>query len=78
MILADIVNELQRQCGITVGVEVDAAQFRAKDLPQIVGDSRKINSATGWSPKIPLEKTLQSLLDYWRTATKPDAEKDKD
>lgn len=29
------------------------------------GDTTKLRELTGWEPKIPIEETLQSLLDYW-------------
>jgi GDP-4-dehydro-6-deoxy-D-mannose reductase len=49
-----------------VKIKVDPAKLRKADIPYLAGSSRKIKSRTGWEPRIPLEKTLQDLLEYWR------------
>ena len=43
--------------------ERDASLARASDIPHLVGNSEKLRAATGWSPRFPLEQTLQSMLD---------------
>jgi GDP-4-dehydro-6-deoxy-D-mannose reductase len=30
------------------------------------GTSEKFTKRTGWRPEIPIDQTLQDLLDYWR------------
>ena len=30
------------------------------------GSAERFHAATGWVPEIPLEKTFEDLLDYWR------------
>jgi nucleoside-diphosphate-sugar epimerase len=30
------------------------------------GSAERFHAATGWTPEIPLEKTFEDLLDYWR------------
>ncbi|MDH4272706.1 MAG: GDP-mannose 4,6-dehydratase [Candidatus Aminicenantes bacterium] len=49
-----------------VRVEQDPERLRKVDIPHLVGDNRKIRSETGWEPRIPLERTLADILDYWR------------
>jgi GDP-4-dehydro-6-deoxy-D-mannose reductase len=44
----------------------DAALQRPVDIPVLRGDSTKLRAATGWEPRIPLEETLEDLLDEWR------------
>lgn len=44
----------------------DAALQRPVDIPVLRGDSTKLRQATGWEPRIPLEETLEDLLDEWR------------
>jgi GDP-4-dehydro-6-deoxy-D-mannose reductase len=73
LLLADLVKELHRNCGVAVKIEVDHARVRPDDIPQIVGDPGKLHKTTGWLPKIPLERTLKELLAYWREAIKQDA-----
>jgi len=33
-----------------------------------VPDTSKFKAHTGWEPKIPFEKTMQDLLEYWRVS----------
>jgi GDP-4-dehydro-6-deoxy-D-mannose reductase len=44
----------------------DASLFRPNDAPLLVGDHARLSEATGWVPEIPLEKTVDDLLDHWR------------
>jgi len=46
--------------------EVDATRLRPSDVPRLEGDCQKFKRKTGWAPEIPLEKTLEDLLEYWR------------
>jgi len=44
-------------------LEVDAADVRADAVPHLVGDSTKLRSVTGWTPRRTLDETLQEVLD---------------
>ncbi len=50
-----------------IKVETDPALLRPIDVPELVCDNSKINKATGWEPKIPIETTLKETLEYWRS-----------
>jgi len=52
-----------------VEVRVDPARLRPSDVPVQVGDPARLRAATGWQPRIPLERTLSDLLDDWRART---------
>ncbi|HXK11147.1 MAG TPA: GDP-mannose 4,6-dehydratase [Vicinamibacteria bacterium] len=52
-----------------VEVRVDPARLRPSDVPVQVGDPSRLRAATGWEPRIPLERTLSNLLDDWRART---------
>jgi GDP-4-dehydro-6-deoxy-D-mannose reductase len=67
VLLADLVRQLQEYCSAAVKIEVDPDRVRPSEVPQMLGDPGKLQRATGWSAKIPLESTLQALLAYWRT-----------
>jgi nucleoside-diphosphate-sugar epimerase len=41
----------------------DPSLVRSVDIPHLVGDSTKLRRATGWSPAISVEQTLQELID---------------
>ena len=50
-----------------ISVITDPQKFRPADAPDIVCNNKKLVELTGWQPQIPLTKTLQSTLDYWRS-----------
>jgi GDP-4-dehydro-6-deoxy-D-mannose reductase len=50
-----------------IAYEIDPARVRKVDIPFLAGDNRKIREATGWTPTIPLERTLSDMVDYWRS-----------
>ena len=39
--------------------------YRPIDIAYQHGDSTELTELTGWTPKIPIEKTLEDLLEYW-------------
>jgi GDP-4-dehydro-6-deoxy-D-mannose reductase len=49
-----------------VAVEMDPDRLRPSDVEILIGDSSKFRADTGWEPRIPFERTLSDLLDYWR------------
>jgi GDP-4-dehydro-6-deoxy-D-mannose reductase len=61
-----VLDTLLSFSGVEIEVEVDPARLRVADIPHLVGDHGRFTSATGWTPDIPLEQTLQDLLDGWR------------
>ena len=54
---------------VKVTVVQDPALFRPNDTPLLLGDLSRIQEDTGWSPMIPIEKTVDDLLEYWRGLT---------
>ncbi len=54
---------------VKVDVIQDPALLRPNDTPVVLGDLSRIQADTGWSPQIPLEKTVDDLLTYWRSLT---------
>jgi GDP-4-dehydro-6-deoxy-D-mannose reductase len=51
----------------TVKVEVIQKADRKADTAVTRAGAEKLKSATGWLPRIPLQKTLRDILDYWRS-----------
>ena len=39
--------------------------YRPIDIHYQHGDSSELMNLTGWKPEIPIEKTLEDLLNYW-------------
>lgn len=50
-----------------IGLAPDADLMRPVDLPVLRGDPGKLQADTGWSPTIPLQQTLEDLLENMRT-----------
>ena len=49
-----------------IRVHVDPVRFRPNDVPLLLGDPRRLRDELGWRPAIPLEQTLDDILQYWR------------
>jgi len=64
--VGDLLDALVALSPRAIAVEVDSSRFRPSDNPLLLGDGSRIAAETGWSPEIPIERTLQDLLDYWR------------
>lgn len=58
-------DELIRLSGLNIKKEIYKPFYRDIDIYYQHGDTTKLRELTGWEPKIPIEETLQSLLDYW-------------
>ncbi|MDD4849680.1 MAG: GDP-mannose 4,6-dehydratase [Gemmiger sp.] len=64
--IAKVLDILQERTGITVQVEAMGDRIRPVDTPIFEADVTKIYNDTGWKAEIPLEQTVQDMLDYWR------------
>lgn len=62
----EVLDILVSMARTPVTVEVDPGKLRRADVPVLRGDNRKLRELTGWSPRIPLERTLQDLLEWCR------------
>jgi len=61
--LLDVLVGLSHQ---TIDIELDPSRLRPSDRPVIAGDRSRLSAETGWTPEIPIERTLDDLLNYWR------------
>lgn len=64
--IRDVLDRLVAKARVPVYIRVDEARFRPHDVPLLVGDPRRIREDLGWSPVIPLDQTLDDVLEYWR------------
>jgi GDP-4-dehydro-6-deoxy-D-mannose reductase len=51
---------------VEIEVRQDPSRMRPSDVEVLLADNTKFRTLTGWEPEIPLEKTLEDLLNYWR------------
>jgi GDP-4-dehydro-6-deoxy-D-mannose reductase len=65
--IGDLVDLLRARARTAITIEQDPARLRPNDIPVLFGSHARLAADTGWSPRIPLEQTLDDLLDYWRT-----------
>lgn len=65
----DLLDMLLARARVPIAVTVDPALYRPNDNPIVVGDSSRLREETGWQPSIPIERTLDDLLEYWRQQT---------
>lgn len=64
--LRDLVDMLVSRSQVEIEIMVDADRYRPAEVPVLVGDNSRIVADLGWRPEIPIEKTIDDLLDYWR------------
>lgn len=64
--ISEILKKLVSMAKVTITIEVDQERLKPIDIPDNRADISKITSETGWKPEIPLETSLENVLDYWR------------
>ncbi len=66
--IQDLLDRLIAQSRVRLEVRQRSEPARKADTAVTRADSRKLCQATGWSPRIPLDRTLADILDDWRKA----------
>jgi len=66
----DILNMLVQMARVKVEIRQDPARVRTTQVMDVRGSYEKIKAAAGWSPEIPLAKTLRDLLNWHRDRLK--------
>jgi GDP-4-dehydro-6-deoxy-D-mannose reductase len=66
--VADIARGLVARATRPLRLTVDPSLVRATDVPVLVGDATRLVAATGWQPEIPLDQTLDDVLEDARAA----------
>ena len=64
--IAEVIAILRTHARVPLRVHSDPALRRAVDVERIVGSHDRATRDTGWTPRIPLDETLGTLLDDWR------------
>jgi GDP-4-dehydro-6-deoxy-D-mannose reductase len=71
--LETLVGALSDRATIPVRIEAEEERRRPAEAPLIWGSFERLHEATGWAPTIPLERTLDDLLEWWRGRVDPSA-----
>jgi GDP-4-dehydro-6-deoxy-D-mannose reductase len=66
--IGDVLDRLIALARVPVTLAFDPERLRPSDLPRIVGDSTRLRTELGWSPKRSLDDTLRDTLDWWRAS----------
>jgi len=61
--MADLLDGLLDRATVPVTTAVDPARLRPVELPVLEGSNAKLAAATGWTPQIPLARSLADILD---------------
>jgi GDP-4-dehydro-6-deoxy-D-mannose reductase len=64
--VGEVVNMLREAVVFDFSVEEAPELLRPSDEPIIFGSSEKFRTVTGWTQEIPLVRTLDDMLEYWR------------
>jgi GDP-4-dehydro-6-deoxy-D-mannose reductase len=64
--IREVLDRLVANARVPVSVRVDSDRFRPQDVPLLEGDPARIRDELGWRPSIPVDGTLEALLEYWR------------
>lgn len=65
--IRELVDMLLSRSSVAVTLAQDPTLLRPSDTPLMLGDHERLTVDTGWTPEIPMEQTLDDLLDFWRT-----------
>jgi len=64
--IQEILDKIRMLSEKEIRVETDPSKLRPADVPIIEADIQKLKEATGWERQIPLEQTLEEILNDWR------------
>jgi GDP-4-dehydro-6-deoxy-D-mannose reductase len=65
--IRELLDQLLARARVEIRVRVDPARLRPNDVPLVLGDRSRIEAELGWRPEIPLARTLDDLLEDWRS-----------
>jgi len=64
--IGEVLKMLLALSSRAITVEPNPDLLRPSDVPLFVADSARLRAATAWEPTIPLARSLQDILDWWR------------
>jgi GDP-4-dehydro-6-deoxy-D-mannose reductase len=67
--IRELLDRLIARARVPVAITIDPARYRPNDTPLLLGNPSRLHDELGWSAQIPIEQTLDDLLEYWRRQT---------
>lgn len=64
--IRDLLRMMLARARVPIAVKTDPARYRPNDQPTVLGDPRRIQDELGWRAEIPIERTIDDLLAFWR------------
>lgn len=64
--IKNTLNLLLKLSKKNIVVKQDPSRLRPSDVEILIGSYAKFKKQTGWEPRIPFEKTVEDILNYWR------------
>lgn len=64
--IGDLVDLFLARSRVPVTIEQDPARMRPSDVPVLYGSHERLTRDTGWAPRIPLDETVEALIEWWR------------
>jgi GDP-4-dehydro-6-deoxy-D-mannose reductase len=64
--VGEVLDVLRGLARVPIRTELDPERVRPGVPPALMLDSARFRKRTGWSPAIPLERSLSDTLDFWR------------
>lgn len=64
--IQEILDMLIKLSNTQIEIVEDPSLMRPSDNPDLVCDYSKFEDLTGWTPQVPIEKSLQDTIEYWR------------
>ncbi|NLP26680.1 MAG: NAD-dependent epimerase/dehydratase family protein [Clostridiales bacterium] len=61
-----ILDMILSMANVDICVETDEKRLRPSEIPTISADILKIKNEVGWVAEIPIERTIEDTLNYWR------------
>lgn len=65
--ISALVDMFLGKARMPITIRRDESRVRPVDTPMILGDRTRLRADTGWTPAIPIDRTIDDLLAYWRS-----------
>jgi GDP-4-dehydro-6-deoxy-D-mannose reductase len=65
--IGSVLDQLVEISGVAMEVRSNEALLRRREASKLWGDNRKIVEELGWKPTISLRRSLEDVLDWWRS-----------